>query len=149
MKLVLMKSLTVLGTLKSLGMIAEYVKEIAIVAGLDRKASYNLRLAVEEIATNIIVYGYQEKGSEGVLDLEVSINEQTLSLSIEDTSEGFDPFQKLNVEEEQVLLPIEQRSIGKLGLYLAIHGVDKLLYERIGDRNRNILLVKLPKKKDY
>lgn len=149
MKLVLMKSLTVLGTLKSLGMIAEYVKEIAIVAGLDRKASYNLRLAVEEIATNIIVYGYQEKGSEGVLDLEVSINEQTLSLSIEDTSEGFDPFQKLNVEEEQVLLPIEQRPIGKLGLYLAIHGVDKLLYERIGDRNRNILLVKLPKKKDY
>jgi serine/threonine-protein kinase RsbW len=149
MKPLLMEYLTVFGTLSSLGMIAKYVKEAAAVAGLNKKASYNLRLAVEEIATNIIVYGYQETGREGVLDLRVSIDEQALSLFIEDTSEPFNPFQKLNVEEEQVNLPIEQRPIGGLGLYLAIHGVDKFFYERIGDRNRNTLVVNLPNKKDY
>ncbi|MBR8834310.1 MAG: ATP-binding protein [Stigonema ocellatum SAG 48.90 = DSM 106950] len=140
-----MESLTVSKTLDSLQTIAKYIKEAAIVAGLDKKASYNLRLAVEEIATNIILYGYQETGCEGVIDLRVSIDEQALTLFIEDTSEAFDPFLKLNVALEQIHLPIEQRPIGGLGLYLAIHGVDKFLYERTGNRNRNILVVNLPK----
>ncbi len=143
-----MELLTVSGTLDSLGTIAEYVKQAAAVAGLDKKATYKLRLAVEEIATNIILHAYEEMGREGVINLRVSLDEQALTLSMEDTGEAFDPFEKLNVEEEQIHLPTEQRPIGGLGLYLAIKGVDKFLYERVGSRNQNILVMNLPKKKD-
>ncbi|HEY9797793.1 MAG TPA: ATP-binding protein, partial [Leptolyngbyaceae cyanobacterium] len=61
-----MKNLTVAGTLDSLDAIAKYVMAVAAATGLDKKTSYNLRLAVDEIATNIIIHGYEEAGREGV-----------------------------------------------------------------------------------
>lgn len=136
-----MEPLTVPGTLDSLSAIAQYVISAAAAAGLDKKASYNLRLAVDEIATNIITYGYEEGKQQGDVKLSADINEQTLTILIEDTAVAFDPFQKLGVEEQRVNLPIEERPIGGFGVYLAIKGVDKFMYERVGDRNRNIFIV--------
>ena len=57
-----MESLTVSGTLDSLKTIAAYVLSAAENAGLEKKPAYKLRLAVDEIATNIIVHGYEEAG---------------------------------------------------------------------------------------
>lgn len=136
-----MQPLSVPGTLDSLRAIANYVKEVAAAAGLDKKAAYNLRLAVDEIATNIILYGYEEVAQQGLIKLQADINEQALTLYIEDTGAAFNPMQKLNMEEELIKLPIEQRPIGKLGVYLAIEGVDKFFYERVEDRNRNTFVV--------
>lgn len=64
-----MEPLIVSGTLDSLGAIAQYVMAAAAAAGLDKKTSYNLRLAVDEIATNIVTHGYEEAAREGVLAL--------------------------------------------------------------------------------
>jgi anti-sigma regulatory factor (Ser/Thr protein kinase) len=136
-----MKPLTVSGTLGALSAIAEYVKAAAKAAGLERKAAYRLRLAVDEIATNIIVYGYQKAGREGVVDLRADIDEHTLTISIEDNGVAFDPLQQFPREEETLALPFEERPIGGLGLYLAIQSVDQFFYERSGERNRNILVV--------
>lgn len=136
-----MQPLTVPGTLDSLSAIASYVKSAAAAAGLDKKAAYNLRLAVDEIATNIILHGYQQAGRQGVIELQTDIDEQALTFYIEDTGAAFDSLQKLSVEEELVKLPIEQRPLGKLGVYLAIESVDKFFYERVANRNRNIFVV--------
>jgi anti-sigma regulatory factor (Ser/Thr protein kinase) len=124
---------TVPATLDSLGVITEFVMTAAAAAGLDKRASYNLRLAVDEIATNIIVHGYTEAGLQGVLELSADIDDSTLTLSIEDTGVPFDPRQAPVPETD---LPLEQRSIGGLGVYLAVRSVDGFLYERVGDRNR-------------
>ncbi len=134
-----MEPLTVPGNLDSLEAIAQYVMAAAAAAGLDKKASYKLRLAVDEIATNIIVYGYEEAGREGVVDLWADIGPQVLTISIEDTGISYDPTQK--TAPEDLDKPLEERSIGGLGLYLAIKSVDKFCYERVGERNRNILTV--------
>ena len=139
-----MEALTVAGTLDSLEAISQYVMTAAAAAGLDKKASYNLCLAVDEIATNIIVYGYQEAGREGILNLQALLDEQSLTISIEDTGIPFDPSSKASPDDLE--LPLEQREPGGLGVYLAIQGVDKFLYERVGGRNRNIFVVNFPKK---
>ena len=139
-----MKHLTVPGTLNSLGAIAQYVMAVAAETGLDSKASYNLRLAVDEIATNIIIHGYEEAGREGVLDLQAIVDEQSLTISLEDTGAPYNPTERPNPDDLE--LPIEQRQMGGLGVYLAIHGVDKFIYERVGDRNHNIFVVNLSKK---
>ncbi|MBW4577624.1 MAG: ATP-binding protein [Aphanothece sp. CMT-3BRIN-NPC111] len=136
-----MEPLTVPGTLDSLGAIATYVMAAAAAAGLDKKASYKLRLAVDEIATNIIIHGYEEAGRKGTLDLQADLDEQTLTISIEDTGVAYNPNQAEKLEEEVFNLPLEQRKIGGMGLYLAIQGVDKFLYERFQNRNRNIFVV--------
>jgi serine/threonine-protein kinase RsbW len=135
-----MKPSTVPATLDSLGAIAEFVMAAAASAGLDRRASYRLRLAVDEIATNIIAYGYAQAGLQGALELYADIDDRTLTISIEDTGVAFDPRQ---APVPDTNLPLEQRPIGGLGVYLAIKSVDEFLYERVGDRNRTIFKMRL------
>jgi anti-sigma regulatory factor (Ser/Thr protein kinase) len=134
------KSSTVPATLDSLEAVAEFVMTAAAAAGLDKRVSYRLRLAVDEIATNIIVHGYVEAGLQGALELCADIDDRTLTLSIEDTGVAFDPRQAAVPETD---LPLEQRPIGGLGVYLAMRSVDEFLYERVGDRNRTIFKLHL------
>ncbi|MBD6615495.1 ATP-binding protein [Komarekiella sp. 'clone 1'] len=134
-------SLTVPATLDSLSTIAKYVLAATAAAGLDKKAAYRCRLAIDEIATNIITYGYGQAGYEGVLDLQAEIDEQALTISIEDTGLAYDPCQTQLPDENQLKLPLEERSIGGLGIYLALHEVDKFLYERVDNKNRNIFIM--------
>jgi anti-sigma regulatory factor (Ser/Thr protein kinase) len=140
----IMENLTVAGTLDSLDAIAKYVMAVAAATGLDKKTSYNLRLAVDEIATNIIIHGYEEAGREGVLDLQAFVDDQTLTISLKDTGVPYNPNQRLTPDDLDQ--PLEQRKIGGLGVYIAIQGVDKFIYERVGDRNHNIFIVNLSKK---
>jgi len=138
-----MEKLTVPGTLDSLSEISKYVLSAASAAGLDKKASYRLRLAVDEIATNVIVYGYEDSKIQGNLDLQAKIDDNSLTILMEDNAAAFDPTTKFMLEEASINLPMEQRAIGGLGVYLAIQGVDRFMYERVGDRNRHIFLVHL------
>jgi serine/threonine-protein kinase RsbW len=138
-----MESKSFAGALDSLGPIREYVTSAARTAGLDKKATYELSLAVDEIATNIILHGYEEAGRSGVLDVHVDMGERQLTLTLEDDGEPFDPRQSKLPENEDLDRPLEERPIGGLGLYLAFQGVDEFRYERAGGRNRNIFVVYL------
>jgi serine/threonine-protein kinase RsbW len=133
--------LTVPGELDSLAAIAEFVMTATSNAGLEKKAAYRLRLAVDEITTNIIIHGYEEANITGVLNLQAEIDEKTLTLKIEDTGNIYDPQEQSLPDEEDFHKPLEQRKIGGLGVYLALQGVDKFVYERVSDRNHNILIV--------
>lgn len=134
-----MNTLTVAGNLESLGAIAQYIITEALKAGLDKKTAYRLRSAVDEIATNIIMYGYQTLGIQGEITLHTKVDEQTLTISIEDTAAAYDPIQ--HQKPTDLDKPLEEREIGGLGIYLALQGVDRFLYQRTSDRNRNILIV--------
>lgn len=136
-----MEALKVQGKLDSLGKIREYVKSAAKEAGLEKKASYNLCLAVDEIATNIITHGYNDNGLEGNIYVETKIDEQSLTIYIEDTAIPFDPKKKEAVTQEDLQKSLEERPIGGLGIHLVQESVDEFIYEYKGDRNRNILVV--------
>lgn len=136
-----MQSLTVDANLDSLQAIGEYVMNLSQVAELDRKLAYRLRLAVDEIATNIISYAYQDTGDRDKIYLEAHIDDRSLTIILEDTGIPFNPLNKLSQEECLVEQPLEDRPIGGLGIYLAIDGIDEFCYERVGDRNRNIFRV--------
>lgn len=135
-----MQALTVPGELGSLAAIGQFVMASAAAAGLDKAAAYRLRLSVDEIATNIIVHGYTEAGLTGDVEVKADIDAESLRLNLEDTGVAFDPLQwpaPANLDE-----PLEERLIGGLGVYLAIQGVDTFQYERVGDRNRNIFIMR-------
>ena len=107
-----MEPLTVPGTLNSLGAVADYVKMAAAEAGLDKKVSYRLRLAVDEIATNIITHGYDEAGREGQLELQAVIGPEALTILIEDTGAAYE----VPAEPPDSLdSPLEERQVGGLG----------------------------------
>jgi serine/threonine-protein kinase RsbW len=134
-----MEYLTVPGTPDSLEAIAEFAAQAAAAAGLDEETSYRLYLAVDEIATNIIAHGYAERGIKGELELWVGIEEKILTIYIEDTGPSYNPSQYRRPDDLD--LPLNQRQVGGLGVYLAMRSVDKFLYERVGNRNRHTLIM--------
>lgn len=139
-----MESLSVPGTLDSLSELADFVKSAAAAAGLDKKAAYKLRLAVDEIATNIIIHGYEEAGLEGTVQILSELDDKTLTISLEDSGASYDPHQHLLPQDEHLQKPLEQRQMGGLGIYLVLQGVDKFIYERKGDRNLNTFIMNRP-----
>ena len=86
-----MEPLTVPGTLASLSAIGQYVLAAAAAAGLDKKVAYRLRLAVDEIATNVITHGYDEANRTGVIDIRAEIDETALTIFLEDTGAAYHP----------------------------------------------------------
>jgi len=131
--------LTLPGKLESLSALGEYVLNAAEAANLDKKAAYRLRLAIDEIATNSIVYGYNGANLEGMLYLGGAIGETTLSVYLEDTAPPYDPTNR--PEPDDLDEPLEEREIGGLGIFLALKGVDQYLYEYTDGRNRNMFIM--------
>ncbi|HVO43455.1 MAG TPA: ATP-binding protein [Aggregatilineales bacterium] len=132
-----MKPLTVPATLDSLELLGAYVTHAAQRAGLDSKATYRLRLAVDELATNVFTHAYSADA--GSLSVQAVIKADKIEIRIEDTGPAFDP---RNVKPPDLTLPPEKRPIGGLGVYLVTQSVDSFSYKRIGARNRSILTVR-------
>jgi anti-sigma regulatory factor (Ser/Thr protein kinase) len=134
--------LTVSGTLDALESVGQYVVRAANAAGLETKAAYRLRLAVDEVATNVVVHGYDETGRTGSIEVWWEMDDQELRVIMEDTAPPFDPHQARS--PQGLDLPLDERPIGGLGVFLALRGVDELRYEQIGDRNRNTFIMHRP-----
>lgn len=137
-----MRALTVPAHLDQLAEMRRYVEAAGTQAGLRKDAIYNLALAVDELATNIILHGYQEHGLQGDITLTASVEDEGLSMVMEDRGVAFDPGTRTLPSAEDLSKPLEERSIGGLGIYLALSSVDDYRYQRVGEVNRNILTMK-------
>jgi serine/threonine-protein kinase RsbW len=135
-----MEPLIVPGALESLEAITAFVTETAAAAAVNEEASYRLRLAVDEITTNIITHGYVAAGIQGALELWADIDEKSVTIYIEDKGQTYNPLQYQRPDDLD--RPLDQRQVGGLGVYLAMQSVDKFAYEHVGDRNRHTLVVR-------
>lgn len=135
-----MKPTKLPGELTSLEAIRAIVRAAASDAGLDRKQSYRLSLAVDEIATNIVTHGYEEAEMEGEISISTDITDGTLTIVLEDNAVPYDPYQSDN--PDNLNAPLEERDIGGLGVFLAIQYVDEFRYARIADRNRHTFIIR-------
>jgi anti-sigma regulatory factor (Ser/Thr protein kinase) len=131
--------------LDSLATIRAAIKEAAIAAGLAPAAAYRLMLAVDEVATNVILHGYQEHQLTGNVDLSVEVEGDRLVVRLEDDAVPFDPCTLDLPDAEDLARPLEERPVGGLGVMLAMEGVDEFNYSRAGERNRNSFMVALKK----
>jgi anti-sigma regulatory factor (Ser/Thr protein kinase) len=136
-----MDSLRVASSLEALSPIGAFVMKAAEEAGIDKRAAYRLRLAVDEIATNIVVHGRPgERGENDAILIEAAADEAGLTITLEDSGPPFNPLE--HQTPQNLDRPIDERPIGGLGVFLAIKGVDQFRYERAGARNRNIFVVR-------
>jgi anti-sigma regulatory factor (Ser/Thr protein kinase) len=137
-----MTPLTVDATLTSLSEIGRYVDTVSQAAGLARQEAYNLRLAVDEVATNVIVHGYEEHGLSGTLLLRAETTDESVAVTVEDRGPEFDPRNQAMPTAEELAEPLEDREIGGLGIFLALKSVDEFRYERRGDINVNTFVMR-------
>ena len=137
-----MDSLSVPGTLQSLGEIRGYVDAAAAAARLEKHQAYSLRLAVDEVATNIVVHGYEENGLTGRIVVRASVDDAAVAVTVEDSGPPFDPRSRVLPDAADLAKPLEDRDVGGLGLYLAFKRVDEFRYERRDDKNFNTFIMR-------
>jgi serine/threonine-protein kinase RsbW len=131
-------------TLDSLSLIREFIRDSTKLVGLDKSKTYKLCLAVDEIATNIINYGYPKSEiADGIIDIIISYDNDMLTVILEDTATPFNPFEIKLPGEKELALPLEDRPVGGLGIMLAKENVDKLMYIYENGKNKNIFCVDL------
>jgi anti-sigma regulatory factor (Ser/Thr protein kinase) len=109
---------------------------------LDETTTYALNLAIEELFTNMVKY-HPTNPHKILITLE--IDNDSLVASITDFD--VEPF---NIEEQKVYdlkMPIENRPVGKLGIYLVKELMEDVQYH-YKDRNSTIILVKKIRKRD-
>lgn len=100
----------------------------------DGKLVFELELICEEVFVNICNYAYGE--NVGKAEIEVSKFSDCIVVKFIDRGKKFNP---LEIAEPNIHTPLEERSIGGLGIFMTKKLSDKLLYERTD--NKNILTV--------
>lgn len=96
------------------------------------EAMYLASLAIEELVTNCIKYGYDDP-KEHAIDFIFSVEDG--ALRIEAIDDG-NPFNPLEAPGPDLSVAIENRPIGGLGLHLLRELADDMSYERRDGTNR-------------
>ncbi len=98
---------------------------------LPAKVTNSLDIAIDEILSNIIKYGYDDQRTHEIV-IRMSIKDQELTLEIEDDARPFNP---LTVAEADTKSSIDERRIGGLGLHLVRSMMDDVSYRYTNERN--------------
>lgn len=86
-----------------------------------------LSVVVEELVLNIVDYANSD-----YLDVEIIRDEKSITLRFHD---GGIPFNPLEKEEPDFTIPLEDRKIGGLGIFMVTKYMDTVTYERTGEEN--------------
>jgi serine/threonine-protein kinase RsbW len=97
-----------------------------------------LELASEEAVVNVINYGYPK--DKGMIELNYENDDQFFILHIIDEGIAFNPIEKETKVDFNV--PLEQKKVGGLGIYLIRQLMDEVHYAREGNKNHLTLKIK-------
>jgi anti-sigma regulatory factor (Ser/Thr protein kinase) len=92
---------------------------------LTEEQRYLMRLVIEEIATNIVKYGYNDDNRD-IIRLTCTCVDGTLSISIRDRGQPFDP--RDHPDPDLASDDPNQRDVGGLGLYFVREYADTIHY---------------------
>jgi anti-sigma regulatory factor (Ser/Thr protein kinase) len=120
--------------------IAPYLEKFAGLQGLTKKILFEITLCIDEHVTNIITHGYHDDDTHWI-QITLAREEDRLSVRIEDDGHAFNPTVP---PAPSLKVPLEEREIGGLGIYLAKHYMDDMMYERRGDSNVVVMTKNLP-----
>lgn len=103
---------------------------------LEPKIIFALNLCLDEVLTNIISYGLNEKIKNPIIELDLSLNNNQVIATISDPGVAFNPLKTIEAPPD-IASSIEDRSIGGLGVYFLEQYMDNVEYKR--ENNLNIL----------
>ena len=137
----MVKALRVEGTLQAIETVVQFALQAAEEAGFDNRELFRVRLAVDELATNIVTHGFMAAGRHGDLIISAEVEPDQLTICLEDNGAAYDPRQ---TPPPDLTLPVGERPLGGLGVYLALWAVDEFDYQQDQAGNKSILVVERP-----
>ena len=125
------RHLVLQNNIKQISQLASFVKAIVQEKHLNQSLAMGINLALEEAVSNVMMYAYP-KETNGLVDVEAILDNNSLEFIIVDSGVPFDPTAAPQID---LNAPIEKRPIGGLGIHLVRQLMDTVSYERKGDKN--------------
>ena len=129
-------SLTLKNDLSAIERMSQLLAEFGDRWHLPTKPLLDLNLAVEEVVANVISHGYEDH-HEHQIAITISLEEAEMTVEVEDDGRPFNP---LEFPEPDLTRPLEERSLGGLGIHLIRNLTDRLDYRR--QQGKNLLVMK-------
>jgi serine/threonine-protein kinase RsbW len=120
-----------------LGAIRDFVAKAGRSLGAGERVILDLQLAVDEICSNSVRHGYG--GCEGQLEVTVERAGRSIKVVVRDWGRAFDP--EL-IPDPKLDIPLEERSLGGLGLFLVRQIMDDVRFEFDETRGNSVTMVK-------
>jgi serine/threonine-protein kinase RsbW len=133
-----MKSVQFAAKFEYLDEIRDFVGEIARAGGFSDKDVYNIQLATDEAASNIIEHAYENQ-SDGVLELSCGMRGDVIIIILIDRGESFDPSE---IPLPDLKADLSDRKIGGLGIFLMRKLMDEVHYEPRPDKSNVLTMIK-------
>jgi len=127
------KHFVIANRIEELSVLAKKIEELAEEWELSMELAMNINLVIEEAVSNIIFYAFTDKKK---YEIEISISLKKNKLLIEITDNGV-PFNPTLQQQPDINLPVEERPVGGLGIFLITQIMDEIDYVR--QNNQNIL----------
>jgi len=124
-------SVVVLNQKRELTRLGELAERYGEECGLSEDDTMNICLVLDEMVSNVIKYGHDD-GLEHQIHVRVRVEADLLTIQIEDDGKAFNP---LETAPPDLDLPVEQRPIGGLGVFIVKSMAESLDYRRERDRN--------------
>lgn len=128
-------------SLTELDVLCEKLEDIGQAIGLSKKLIFEINLALDELFTNIISYGFGDEDEEHIIKVTITPQNEVLCLCIED--DGI-PFNPIEFEAPDVACSVENCKIGGLGIHIIRKLMDEICYQRCNDKNILTLKKTLP-----
>ena len=112
--------------------------EFARVGGLPEEVSFSVQLAIDELFTNIVSYGYDDEDSHQV-EIKMSVQGRELQIDLIDDAKEFDPLHE--AAQPDLDASLEDRRIGGVGIHLVKTMMDEVSY-KYEDSKNHLTLVK-------
>ena len=123
--------LSLVNDLREIAAAAERIDAFFAGHGVAKEIAFEVTLAVDELVTNTIGYGYDDD-AEHRIDLVLRLESGKMVIEIVDDGKAFDPLQ---VPEPDLSAPLETRAKGGLGIYLVLKTMDGVAYRRQDEHN--------------
>ncbi len=130
-------SLRLLADVQHLTQLRQFIENTAAQWRADVREVEDVVLAVDELATNIMMHGY--RGRPGPIEVVMRAAGSDLLVRLRDRAPQFDPTQ---VPPPDLSSPLEDRPIGGVGLHLVRNMVDELHYRPLRSGGNEVTLVK-------
>lgn len=123
--------LTIPNDLRELARVNELANSLLERRGVAQETVYATNVALEEVLSNVIRHAFEDR-KQHEISLHLRVGEGGVELWFVDDGREFDP---LSAPAVDVRAPLEERTVGGLGIHLLRNLVSEIRYERAGGRN--------------
>ena len=112
--------------------LCQHLNKFGQAVGLSETCITDVNICLDELFTNVVSYGFEDN-LEHLIQFTMNLDNQVLTLSIEDEGIPFNPLEKKDPEVPADLIDIR---IGGLGIHIVKKLMDDIRYQRKQGKNK-------------